>query len=50
MNDLLYLIAIVMVILWVLGYLVFNVGVIIHLFLLIAFFSILLKIIQGGKG
>ena len=47
MNDLLYVIAIITVILWILGYFVFNVGVIIHLFLLIGFVSILLKIIKS---
>ena len=49
MNSLLYLIAIILLIGWLLGFIVFNVGGIIHLLLVIAIIAILLRIIRGDR-
>ncbi|MEZ5015409.1 MAG: lmo0937 family membrane protein [Chitinophagales bacterium] len=45
----LYWIAVILVILWALGFLVFSAPEIIHLLLVIAVIAILLRIIQGRK-
>lgn len=49
MQNLLYTIAVVLVILWALGFFVYNLGWIIHILLLIAVIAILLKIIKGKE-
>jgi hypothetical protein len=49
MGNLLYIIAVILVIGWLLGAFVFNVGGIIHVLLVIAIIVILLRIIQGRK-
>lgn len=43
----LYLIAVVLIIGWVLGFFVFSLGGLIHILLVIAIIAILLRIIQG---
>src|SRR5215831_15303763 len=49
-NEMLYTLAIVLVILWALGFLAFHVGGgIIHLLLVIAVIAVLLRIIQGRR-
>jgi Family of unknown function (DUF5670) len=49
-NEMLYTLAIVLVILWALGFLAFHVGGgIIHLLLVIAIIAVLLRIIQGRR-
>ena len=47
MNNLLYTIAILLVIFWALGFFVYNAGNLIHLLLVIAVVAILLRIISG---
>jgi len=47
MNSLLYLLAVILVIGWVLGFFVFNAGSLIHLLLVIAVIAILLRLIRG---
>lgn len=47
MNDLLYIIAVILIIGWVLGAFVFSAGNIIHLLLVIAIIAILLRLIRG---
>jgi hypothetical protein len=47
MGNLLYIIAVVLVIGWLLGFLVFHVGTIIHFLLIIAIIAVLLRIIRG---
>jgi hypothetical protein len=47
MNDLLYVIAVILIIGWLLGAFVFSVGSIIHLLLVIAVVAILLRLIRG---
>ncbi|CAM4092237.1 MULTISPECIES: lmo0937 family membrane protein [Flavobacterium] len=49
MQNLLYIIAVVLIILWALGYFVFSVGSLIHFLLVIAAIAVLLRIIQGKK-
>ncbi len=49
MGNLLYLIAIVLVILWALGFFVYSAGGIIHILLIIAIVAILLRVISGQK-
>jgi hypothetical protein len=45
----LYLIAVILLIGWVLGFFVFSVGSIIHILLVIAIIAILLRVIRGDK-
>ncbi len=49
MNDLLYIIAIILIIGWLLGAFVFSVGSIIHVLLVIAVIAILLRLIRGRR-
>jgi hypothetical protein len=47
MNNILYLIAVLLVIFWAVGFLVFNTRGLIHLLLVIAVIAVLLRIING---
>jgi hypothetical protein len=47
MNSLLYLLALVLVIGWILGFFFLNAGGLIHILLVIAIIAILLRIIRG---
>ncbi len=47
MNSLLYLIAVILVIGWILGFFFLNLGGLIHILLVIAIIAILLRIIRG---
>jgi len=49
MGNLLYIIAVVLVIIWAIGFLGYQAGGIIHLLLVIAIVAILLRVIQGRK-
>lgn len=49
MGNILYTIAIVLIILWAIGYLGYNAGGLIHLLLIIAAIAIILRIIQGRR-
>ena len=49
MNNLLYTIAVVLIVLWAIGFFAYGVGAIIHILLVIALIAILLRIIQGNK-
>lgn len=46
MNSLLYLIAIILVIGWILGFFVYSAGGLIHILLVIAVIALLLKFIR----
>jgi predicted ferric reductase len=48
MGNLLYIVAVVLVIVWAIGFLGYHAGGIIHILLVIAVIAILLKIIGGG--
>jgi len=50
MGSLLYTIAVVLVILWAIGYLGFHAGGIIHILLVIAVIAILFRLISGRKA
>lgn len=47
MNNLLYTIAVILVLLWAIGFFAYNVGSIIHILLIIAIVAVLLRLIQG---
>jgi len=49
MGNFLYTLAVVLVILWALGFFVYSLGAIIHILLVIAIIAVLLRIIQGKK-
>ncbi|OQA12753.1 MAG: hypothetical protein BWY67_00077 [Bacteroidetes bacterium ADurb.Bin397] len=47
MNNLLYFIAIILVVFWALGFFVYSIGAVIHFLLVLAVVAILLRIIRG---
>lgn len=47
MENLLYIIALILVIGWAIGFFAYHVGGIIHILLVIAIISILLRVIRG---
>ena len=49
MGNLLYIAAVVLIILWAVGYFAFSAGSIIHVLLVIAIIAVLLRVIQGRK-
>ena len=49
MGNLLYIAAVVLIILWAVGYFAYSAGNIIHILLVIAIIAILLRVIQGKK-
>jgi hypothetical protein len=48
MGNLLYIIAVILVIGWAIGFLGFHTGGIIHILLVIAIIAVLLKLIRGN--
>lgn len=48
MRSLLYLIAVILVIAWAIGFFAFNAGYLIHILLVIAIIAILLRVIRGS--
>jgi hypothetical protein len=49
MSNILYTIAIVLIIMWAIGFFAYNAGGIIHILLIIAVIAILLRLIQGKR-
>lgn len=49
MGNLLYTIAVILVIIWAIGFIGYNTGGIIHILLVIAIIVVLLRVIQGRK-
>ncbi|MFN3802251.1 lmo0937 family membrane protein [Belliella pelovolcani] len=47
MNSLLYLIALILIIGWVFGFFVYSIGGLIHILLVLAIISVLLRLIGG---
>jgi hypothetical protein len=47
MSGLLYLIAVILIIVWALGYFAFGLGHLIHILLILAIIAILLRLIGG---
>lgn len=50
MNNLLYIIAVILLIGWLLGAFVFSVGGIIHVLLVLAIVAVLIRIIRGDPA
>lgn len=50
MNNLLYTLAILFVILWAIGFLGFHLGYLIHILLVFAVVALLLRIIKGANA
>jgi hypothetical protein len=50
MSNLLYVIAVVLLIGWVLGAFVFTVGKMIHILLVLAIIAILIRVIKGDSA
>lgn len=48
MGNLLYIIAVILVIAWAIGFLGFHAGGIIHILLVIAIIAFLLKVVRGN--
>lgn len=49
MNNLLYVIAVVLIIGWILGFFVYSATGLIHLLLVIALIAIVLRLIRGDR-
>jgi hypothetical protein len=49
MGNLLYAIAVILIIIWAVGYLGYNSGGLIHILLFIAVVAVILRVIQGRK-
>ncbi|WP_417940990.1 lmo0937 family membrane protein [Flavobacterium sp. RS13.1] len=49
MSNLLYTIAVILVVLWALGFFVYSAGSIIHILLVIAIIAILFRLIKGRE-
>lgn len=49
MGNLLYIIAVILIIAWAIGFLGYHTGGIIHILLVIALIAVILRIIQGRK-
>jgi len=50
MGNLLYFIAVILLIAWAIGFFAYSVGGIIHILLIIAIVAIILRVIQGNKA
>lgn len=49
MGNILYTVAVILVIAWAIGFLGYNAGGIIHILLVVAVVSVLLRVIRGDK-
>ncbi len=49
MGNILYTIAVVLVVLWAIGYLGYHAGGLIHILLVIAAIAVILRVIQGRR-
>lgn len=49
MSSLLYLIAFILLIGWVLGFFVFSLGSLVHILLVVAIIAILFRLISGSR-
>ena len=49
MNNLLYIVAVILIIGWLVGFIGYNAGGLIHILLVIAVIAIILRVIQGRK-
>ena len=49
MGNILYAIAVVLILIWAIGFLGYNTGGIIHILLVIAIIAVILRVIRGNK-
>ncbi|MBC5842783.1 MAG: lmo0937 family membrane protein [Flavobacteriaceae bacterium] len=49
MSNLLYTIAVILIIFWAIGFFAYSAGGIIHILLVIALIAVILRIIQGRR-
>ena len=49
MGNLLYVVAVILLIAWAVGYFAYSAGGIIHVLLVIAIITVILRVIQGRK-
>jgi len=49
MSNILYIIAVVLIILWAVGYFGYHAGELIHILIFIAIIAILLRVINGAR-
>ncbi|HPH81664.1 MAG TPA: lmo0937 family membrane protein [Flavobacteriales bacterium] len=49
MGNILYAVAVILVIFWAIGFLGYHTGGIIHILLVIALIAVILRVIQGRK-
>jgi hypothetical protein len=49
MGNILYIIAVIMIIFWAIGFFAYSLGAIIHLLLLLALISFLVSVFSGNK-
>lgn len=49
MNNILYIIAVILLVGWILGAFVFTVGKLIHILLVLAIIAILIRVIRGNN-
>jgi len=49
MGNLLYAVAVILIIIWAFGFLAYNLGGVIHILLVIAIIAIILRFISGKK-
>ncbi len=49
MGNILYIIALILIVGWLVGFFAFHVGGIIHILLVIAVIAIILQVIRGGR-
>ncbi|ABG60784.1 lmo0937 family membrane protein [Cytophaga hutchinsonii] len=49
MGNILYIIAVILVIFWAVGFFAYTAGGIIHVLLVLAIIAILIRVIQGDK-
>jgi hypothetical protein len=49
MGNLLYIVAVILIIVWALGFFAYSAGSIIHVLLVIAIIAIVVKLLQGRR-
>lgn len=49
MSGLLYIVAVILIIGWLLGFFVFHAGAVIHILLVIAIIAVILRVIRGDR-
>ena len=49
MGNLLYTIAVILIIFWAIGFFAYSAGAVIHILLVIAVIAVILRLIQGSR-